>query len=117
MQSLKQNVSLEHLPDLIFHDYIFKYLRPTDIFNLGQCSKTLKDKVLLNAVHPVSTSLQCIKTVHKYFYKKSTVYDDIDRFKGIDKCKKNPVLVIIIVNLMYLKTWFIFTRIFMKYKW
>ena len=38
--------------------------------------------------HPVSTALQCIKTKYKHYHKISTIYDDIDRFRKIDKCGK-----------------------------
>ncbi len=39
-----------------------------DIFNLGQCSKSFKNLVLSEVIHPVSTELQCIKTIHKHYY-------------------------------------------------
>ncbi len=86
---MKKNISLEDLPSLVFRDYIFEYLSPMDIFNLGQCSKSLKNLVLSEVIHPVSTELQCIKTKYKHLYKLSTVYDDIDRFRLIDKCCKD----------------------------
>ena len=83
---MKKNISLEDLPSLVFRDYIFEYLSPMDIFNLGQCSKSFKNLVLSEVIHPVSTVLQCIKTIHKHHYNARTEYDDIDKFKGIGKC-------------------------------
>lgn len=86
MENAETTLSLEHLPGDIFTQYIFKYLSPGDIFKLGRCSKTLRNIVIENAFHPLSTSLQCIKTTYNHYYKKSTVYDVINRFKCIDKC-------------------------------
>ena len=82
-----QHTPLETLPNLVFESYVLKYLLPKDIFNLGRCSKTLKNMVVAYTKHPVSTALQCIKTKYKHYDKISTIYDDIDRFANIDKCK------------------------------
>lgn len=83
-----EHTPLERLPNLVFESYVLKYLLPKDIFNLGRCSKTLKNMVVTYTKHPVSTALQCIKTRYKHYEKISTIYDDIDRFTNIDKCKK-----------------------------
>ena len=85
-KNVETTSSLEYLPGDIFTQYIFKYLSPWEIFELGRCSKTLRNIVIENALHPLSTSLQCIKTTYNHYHKTSTVYDIIDRFKCIDKC-------------------------------
>ena len=86
-----KDVSLETLPDFVFDCYILKYLTPTDIFNLGRCSKKLKGMVIKYTDHPMSTELQCLKTKYKYFYKMSTIYDDVDRFKKNRQMRKKKL--------------------------
>ena len=49
-------------------------------------------------IHPVSTELQCIKTIHKHYYNARTEYDDIDKFKGIGKCGRDFWCIYCVAN-------------------
>ena len=79
-------MKLEDLDSVIFRDYIFKYLASQDVFNLGLCSRKLKWYVVNESYHPLSTSLQCLKTTLKHYYKVGCEYDNISRFRSIEKC-------------------------------
>ena len=59
-----------------------------DIFSLGQCLKTLNFVIILNGIHPLSTTLPYMKTTQTNYYKNPTKYDDIDSFLNVDKCNK-----------------------------
>ena len=54
--------SLDAVPTEVLVYYIFPYLRPEDIFNIGECSERMKRMVLDNSRHPLSTHLQYRKT-------------------------------------------------------
>jgi len=80
-------VPLDVLPSVVFKN-IFEFLSASDIFHLGRCSTRMSEIVLENSSHPLSTELQCMKTLYKHYYKETTPYDKIERFRYIDKCEK-----------------------------
>ena len=86
LESVNCNIFLENLPGIIFRDYILKYLKPEDAFNLGLCSRTLNAHVINESFHPLSTALQCLKTTLKYFHNVDSAYDNIAAFHCIEKC-------------------------------
>ena len=88
MKSGMKNPSLELFPDLVLKN-ILKFLCARDIFELGQCSRRLNRIVVDETNHPLTTELQSIKTLFKHYFKKTTVYDEIERFRFIDKCEKD----------------------------
>ena len=69
MEKGRKRTCLENIPSLVFRDHIFKFLTPNDIFNLGQCSKSMKLMVVSEVTHPMSTELQCIKTTVRFYEK------------------------------------------------
>lgn len=87
MDKVHVHTSIENLPEEFFHSYIFKYLSPLDIFNLGHYSRRLKN-IVVRSSHPLGTKLQCIKTMYKHFKHKTTVYDNIPCFESMSKCSK-----------------------------
>ena len=90
LHSKQRDTLFENLPNIIFRDYIFKFLSHKDVFNLGMCSKTLKRHVIHETSHPLTTSLQCLKTMSKYYHKIDSIFDDIEAFHCFKKCG-NPV--------------------------
>ena len=82
------HTSIEDLPEEIIYSCIFKYLSPIDIFNLGQCSRRLRNIVVYNSTHPLGTRLQHLKTKYKHFMKTPTVYDNMPCFNLMSKCSK-----------------------------
>ena len=98
-----KNPSLEVFPDLVLKN-ILKFLSARDIFELGQCSRRLNRIVVDETNHPLTTELQSIKTLFKHYFKKTTVYDEIERFRFIDKCEKDECRC---QNYRQRKTWVI----------
>ena len=81
--------SLDTLPVEVIVCYIFPYLKPEDIFNIGECSERMKRIVLENSHHPLSTHLQYIKNRTIWCDRKKTVYDNEAPFRKMEKCSKN----------------------------
>ena len=83
---------LNRLPVEVIYHHIFPYLNPIDIFSLGQCSKATRVIVIELAQHPLSTTLQAIKTTQNYLHNIRTAYDTVNGeslFSGWEKCSKD----------------------------
>ena len=103
MKSDIKNTSLDLLPSLVIKN-IFKFLSARDIFDFGRCSKRMNRIVLDQTSHPLTTELQCIKTLYKHYFKETSVYDEIERFQFMDKCEKSECRC---QNYRQRKTWVI----------
>ena len=80
--------SLDALPPEVLVYYIFPYLKPEDIFNIGECSERMKRIVLDNSRHPLSTHLQYLKNRTNWCDQRKTVYDNEAPFRDMEKCSK-----------------------------
>ena len=77
--------SLVELPWEVLVYYIFPYLRPEDIFNIGEWSEDMKRIVLDNSRPPLLTHS---KNMRKWCDRKNTVYDNESPFRNMEKCLK-----------------------------
>ena len=80
--------SLENLPNEVILGLIFPYLNAEDIFNVGEPSKKMKNLVVYNIRHPLSTELQYLKIKKRFFKKENSPYDNVECFRNMEKCLK-----------------------------
>ena len=88
---------LNRLPLEVIYYHIFPYLNSTDIFNLGQCSKATRVIVIELAQHPLSTTLQAIKTTQNYLHNIRTAYDTVNGeslFSGWENVQRTKIAVV-----------------------